>query len=217
MTKTRNLYVMISQTDTGIGMMIRNFSRYSYNHVSVTMDESMRTWYSFIRYHHDFPFYAGFAPEPVERFLAKGMDAPVRIFKVEIPEGKARQLEQLFACAGQPDTGLLYNYFDAIAASVKRKVDIPGAYTCLSFTCAVLDKHYITIAELNDDLMPYMIYDGTLNSLTPDSGNREDPYFANVGFFRGAWKGWLQFNSLTLRLIRHNVSDLVDQRLHTTV
>lgn len=215
MGKTRNLYVMISKTDTGIGLIIRNFSHYPYNHVSITTDESLRTWYSFVRYHHDFPFYSGFAPEPVERLLAKS-DIPVRIFRVEITEQKAQQLEQLFSYAGQRDTGLLYNYYDAIASSLKLKVDIPGAYTCLSFACAVLDKQYISIAQLNDDLMPQLYFAGNLNTLVSDSGSREDPYFSNIGFFRGVGKGLAQFSSLTLRFIRHNTADLVQQRLHTT-
>lgn len=214
METRKNLYIMISKTDTGVGFMIRTLSGYPYNHVALTLDPSLRNWVSFGRFRHDAPIYAGFITESVERYLAKGYDIQVRIFRLPISEEKYRQLQQLFTYANQPDNGLIYNSFDAMAAVFRKKVKVPGAYTCLSFTCAVLQKRYITIEALDEDLQPYLIYEGALSALLPDSGSRTDRYFADLGLAHGTWVGIKQLVELSSRSVLHRGNDVVTQQMH---
>ena len=42
MAEKRYLYLMVSRTDTNIGRIIRVFSRYPYNHVSLSIDPTLR-------------------------------------------------------------------------------------------------------------------------------------------------------------------------------
>lgn len=217
MADTRYLYVMISQTDTGIAQLIRTFSRYPYNHVSMTLDPSLRNWCSFARYHQDAPFYSGFIKEPVERFLAKTGDAHVRIFRLEISNERAKRIEQLFLQAGRTETRLIYNYFDAVASVLNLKIAISGSYTCLSFACAVIGRQYRQIEDLNNALEPNLFYEGSLAQLVPDSGCREDTFFQPIGFFKGTWRSAKQLALVTARFIRHRRGDFVDQKLHSTV
>ena len=207
---------MISETDTGVGRIIRNLSHYRYNHVSLTTDSTLRTWYSFARFFENAPFYSGFLREPVERFLAKGFPIPVRIFKIEISKEKKRRLQLLFDQAGRWDTGLRYNYYDAVAAVFGKKIDIPGAYTCLSFSCAVLEKQFLTIEALNEDLKEFLFYDGNLDDLLCDSGDRHDPYFAHISRTRCFWATACAMGTVTRRLIINSDKDLIDERLHST-
>ena len=216
MADTRNLYVMISQTDTGMARCIRTLTRYPYNHVSLTLDPSLRTWCSFARYHQDAPFYSGFIKEPVERFLAGTGDAHVRIFRLEIPRDRARRIEQLFLQAGRRETRLIYNYFDAMASLLNLKIAISGSYTCLSFACAVIGRQYRHIEDLNDALSPNLFYEGSLAALVPDSGSREDAFFQPIGFFRGNWRSAKQLALVTARFLRHRRVDLVDKNLYPT-
>ena len=118
MAETKSLYVMISRTDTGVGKLIRRLSRYPYNHVSLSLDPTFKTWVSFARYVQNVPLYGGFIVEPAERFLAKGERIDVRIFRLDIPEEQHSRLERLFSMASQADGELLYNTFDVLAAAV---------------------------------------------------------------------------------------------------
>lgn len=215
MTQPRYLYIMLSETHTGMGRFIRNVSRFRYNHVSLTLDPSLRMWYSFARYHRDAPFYSGFIKEPVERFLAESGDANVRIFRREITPERYRRIEQLFLQAGRPETRLLYNYFDAMASVVNQKIAIGGAYTCLSFACAVLERQFRQIEDLNNALIDELYYEGSLKDLTPDSGARDDTYFTNIGFVRGNLRSLRQLAVVTARLVRHRFGDMVEQKLHS--
>lgn len=210
------LYIMLSETNTGIGRFIRSISRFQYNHVSVTTDPSLRSWYSFARYHQDAPFYSGFIKEPVERFLADSGDANVRIFRREVTPERYRRLEQLFLQAGRPETRLIYNYFDALASLLNQKIAIAGSYTCLSFACAVLEKQYRHIEDLNAALESELFYEGSLCALTPDSGRRDDKYFTDIGLAKGLLKSAKQLATVTTRFVRHRFGDLVEQKLHST-
>ena len=213
MNATRPLYVMISQTDTGIGRFIRAFSGSRYNHVSMTLDPSLRSWCSFARYHQDAPFYSGFIKEPIERFLANTGDANVRIFQIDLPRERARRVEQLFLQAGRKETRLIYNYFDAMASVLDLKIAIANSYTCLSFACAVLGRQFRRIEDLNEALEPNLLYEGSLAMLLPDSGSRDDAYFESIGFMKGNWHSAKQLALVTARFIRHRRWDFVDQKL----
>ena len=212
MAGKRYLYLMVSRTDTNIGRIIRVFSRYPYNHVSLSLDPSLREWVSFGRFRQDTPLYAGFIRETAERYLSSGGDTPIRLFRLEISQEKYFRLQHLFANAGYGSTGLIYNLYDAMASCIHCKVPIPGAYTCLSFACMVLEKRYLSIRELCEDLRGFMIYEGPLSSLVADSGQRNDRYFDHLGFLRGTWRTTKQLADLTTRPIRGFRRDLVTQK-----
>lgn len=217
MTENRSLYLMISQTDTLVGQFIRCVSRYPYNHVSITLDPKMREWYSFARYMHDAPFYSGFVKEPAERFLAQGGDVQIKVFRLEIPESRAVELEQYFAYAGRPNSKLLYNYFDAIACGLGLHIPIPYAHTCLSFACSALGQQHASIKKLADSLQSHLIYSGSLSALVTDSGCRDDRYFSRIGLIRGTTNAAIQFSVLSCRLILHGFDSYMANRFHRTV
>lgn len=217
MEETRRIYIMISRTDTGIARLIRGISRYPYNHVSLTLDPTLRQWYSFARYVQDAPFYSGFIREPAERFLAGGTDAQVRIFRLELPVSQAADLEQFCQTAGREDNGLIYNLFDAVASGIGLKLPIPGSHTCLSFACSILGREHRTIQSLSAELAPYCVYEGSLAALVPDSGSRDDVYFTRIGLLGGTVKSAKQFGRLLLRLLRSRFSSLMFLRFHRTV
>lgn len=209
MAKLVPLYLMISRTQSGIGRMIRAATRYSYNHVSLTLDPTLRRWVSFARYSRNMPLYGGFIEESAERYLAEGEDVPVRIFRLEIPEDRAVQLKALFSQAGNRDFRLIYNTYDAVLSALGWRLAIPNAYTCLSFTCTVLGIHCVSIRELDRYLTPKLIYDGSLAELVADSGRRDDAYFSQLSFIQGTWCTARHFAVLSGRAILRGGPDLV--------
>ena len=112
MARKRQLFILVSQTQTGIARMIRGICKYPYNHVSVTLDPSLRRWYSFARYVQDAPLYGGLVSETPRRLCAPEGDILVRAYRVEIPEQTAARLEGLLALADDPASGLIYNHLD---------------------------------------------------------------------------------------------------------
>ena len=180
MNSGKKLYIMISKTDTGIGKLIRKVSGYPYNHVSLNLDGNFRRWVSFARFHRNTPLYGGYITEPSERFLAKGQTIDVRIFAVDLTPARYSELEELFSKAGSPDSGYIYNYLELVTLSVGVKYPIRDAYSCLGFANAVMGTTFRSIRDLDRGLTPHLYYEGTLNALAPDSGDRSDRYFTDL-------------------------------------
>lgn len=196
------LYVMLSRTPTGMGKIIRLFTRSPYNHVSLTLDDSFRQFVSFARYAVDTPLAGGYITEPAERFLAGDSEISVRIFRVEITEEKTQQLTKLFARAGDRSTGLIYDSLAALLSTFRIRSHIPGAYTCLSFASKVLEIPFRSLQELADHLTPWEIFHGDLRTIVQDSNDRSDPYFTPRGLFHGTADTAAHFGRLLCRLTR---------------
>jgi hypothetical protein len=177
---------MVSRTDTRIARMIRAATHFPYNHISVTLDPTFSRWYSFARYHRDAPLYGGFVEESPERLLGEQKDAPVRIFRTEIPERAAADLEALLPLAGCPDSGLIYNHLDILACAVGLRVPVPGCHTCLSFAEYILNREFHSIEKLCQVLAPCQIYEGPLSGLDHSPAGEEDAYFVPMGWMRGS-------------------------------
>lgn len=203
MVKTRPAYIMVSRTDTGIARLIRGVTQYPYNHVSVTLDPGFESWYSFARYVQDTPFYGGFIRETPGRLLGKSGQTRVRIFRVDIPEQSAQRLEALLPLAGNPDSGLIYNHFDAAAGALGLRVRIPGCHTCLSFACSLLNREFGSIRELCDGLAEHEIYEGSLAALTEDAGTPDVGYCSRLGLVRGSSRSAAQLGVLAYRTLAH--------------
>jgi len=215
--ENNKLYVMISKTHTGIGKAIRMFSRYPYNHVALTLDSSFRNWVSFARYNRDTPLYGGFTKEPVERYFADETadnTVQVKVFALDITKEHHKNLSELFSCAGDLESGMVYNFFDIIAATVGAKIPVANAYTCLGFARAVLQKDYRSIKALDKDLESHLIYQGPLQELVSDSGNRTDLYFTRLGFIKGTRKTFKSFTVLTLNTIKAKSTDKISRHLN---
>lgn len=202
MRQTKPLYLMISQTDGKVGKVIRRFTHYTYNHVSLSLDPTFRSWVSFARYYCNVPLYGGFISETAERYLARGNEVPVRLFQVDIPPERYHHLEKLFSLAGNPRSGLIYNTFDALASASGHRVRLPDAYTCLSFACAVLGLRFRSIQEMDQYLEPNLIFEGDFGRLAEDCGDRDDQYFTRLGKVRGTWVTLIHFTRLVRRIFR---------------
>ena len=68
MEEFKYLYIMLSRTGTGMGKVIRAFTRNEYNHVSLPLDSSFKRFVSFARYRQDVPLAGGFVAETPQRF-----------------------------------------------------------------------------------------------------------------------------------------------------
>ncbi len=192
------LYLMLSRTNTMMGKVIRQYTGAKYNHVSLTLDDSFHRFVSFARYRVDVPLVGGYVQEPAERILSTPGNLPVRIFRVELDAEREAELAALFARAGAPGTGLIY---DSLSALVSRW-HIPGCYTCLGFTSRILGRDFRSLQELEAYLEPYAVFTGDLRQLVTDSGDRSDPFFQKRGLMRGTGDTAVHFGKLLMRLLR---------------
>lgn len=150
---------MLSRSDTAMGRFIRTFTRSTFNHVSVSLDDSLSCFVSFARYRVDIPLAGGYVQEDAQRLLYRGNPLPVVIFRLEIPEAQRQELALLFAHAGEPDAPI-YNTLGALLSWLHLPCPVPGAYTCLEFANRLLGTRYRSIPALQKGLAPYAFFEG---------------------------------------------------------
>lgn len=216
MIRTRTLFILVSQTNTGIAKLIRGVSRYPYNHVSVTLDPGLGRWYSFARYMKDTPLFGGLVSESPERLCDPEGDIQVRVYRAEIPEQKARELERLLPLADKPESGLIYNHFDAVANALGFRLPLPRCHTCLSFACEILDRHHVSIESLCAELESCLIYEGSLRQLVSVSDSCADPYFVPTGMIFNVSSSIALVCRLTVRTVSHGIFSHMTYRFHRT-
>ncbi|NLW52989.1 MAG: hypothetical protein GXY87_06490 [Tissierellia bacterium] len=160
----KSIYVIISRTNTKMGTFIRTVTQYDYNHVSLSLKETLTPMYSFARYHQDKPFTGGFVEESWLRYLQKDRDIELIIFDIEVDEKIYQHSIELMDEYIANKDNHRYNFAEAIKSYFPLYQSGEGTnHTCLSFVVAVLqelevidrDKTIKSIKRLYDELLGY--------------------------------------------------------------
>lgn len=184
----KHIYIMLSHTNTKIGKMIRLFSHFPYNHVSISTSASLSPLYSFARYRYDAALVGGFVEESPLRYLFNGESTKIRIYDIILTEEQFQQFETILTTYKKNHQQYIYDSFYLF-----RKDNCRSQYqhTCLSFVVSILKNLYIlsstttinTMKDLTDALSCFPCIE---TELTPNSqayytwGN--DKYYEAIPF-----------------------------------
>jgi len=164
----QNIYVVFSSTPYKMGKAIRALTRETYNHVSISLDESLSKMYSFSRRYNRTPFYGGFVRESVSRYHRKGHTAQIRVCRLQITQEQYRTLENHINALFAQKERYLYNHLSASTALLHKPVKVRDAYTCVEFCVEILRScgidvdpdSYYSVGDLEKMLHSFTIYTG---------------------------------------------------------
>ena len=169
--KKKNIYIILSKTNTKMGKIIRTFTRYEYNHVSISLNKNFKEVYSFSRYYKNTPLVGGFT---VESFLRYDKSTKIKIFEIPLDYKTYYSLKKYINFIKIYRKKFIYNTFSALFSIFKINYDIKNSYTCLSFIKHLFTKFNIlnfknkdfnSIKNLNNKLKNYIYYDGIIEDL----------------------------------------------------
>lgn len=162
------VYVMFSSTQYMIGRCIRIMTHHRYNHVSISLDDSLQTLYSFARRYEDTPFCGGFVVESPERYLRYNTAAAVQIFAIPVTEEQYRAVRTRIRGYLEQPNDYVYNYVGALSFLCGRLIPLDKCHTCVDFATEVIgmtgagiqpDRFY-SIRGLARSLARFKIYEG---------------------------------------------------------
>ncbi len=131
----KNIYFMISHTNTTLGKLIRFCSNYQYNHISVCDNSSLQPLYSFARYNYNSPFVGGFVEESILRYLYHGRSTKVRIYRIEVNEEQFEKYRLIIESHLKESKKYIYNTFGIFHSNI---YSARYRQTCLSFAVSIL-------------------------------------------------------------------------------
>lgn len=187
---SRNIYIMLSCTNTSIGKLIRLFSNYKFNHISLSSSSSLQPLYSFARYNYNSPFVGGFVEESIRRYLFYKKNTKVRIYKIEVDEKTFKKFQLIMKNYSDKNSEYIYDTFGIFYGSILTN---PYQQTCLSFSVSVLKElsllssnaHVKNIKEFEEILTSFPYDDTQLFYKESDSyvwGN--DNYYKKIPYLK---------------------------------
>lgn len=176
----KQVYIVFSSTPYRMGKLIRQITRDSYNHVSVSLDWELQQMYSFARRYYKTPLYGGFVRESISRYIREGHITQVCICSIPVSDEQYESLRGQLRDMEENKEHYLYNHLSAVAAIFRRSIKREDSYTCVEFCTDVLlqlgleldPNRYYTIGQLHNILAKHIVYTGPL-----EADGKPDPEF----------------------------------------
>lgn len=162
MDKTHNIYLLFSHSGSMFSRAINAYTRESFTHISISLDDELNEVYSFGRLHPYNPFLAGFVREDIENgTFGRFPETFCSLYLLKVGE---KQREDIILEIGRFKSES-YKYHYNFLGLFTGLFDIPFPrkynYFCSQFVAGVLLKNGIQITNKNPGLtspMDMMIY-----------------------------------------------------------
>lgn len=169
-----SIYIVLSQTGSIVSSCLKKFTKDKYNHVSISLDESLTEMCSFGRYYAYFPFLGGLVQESVFKGSLKRFKKTVSlIIKINANEkdiiGVKNTINEMFASKKK----YRYDMIGVFLAGFGKKKVRNYRYYCSEFVKHILIENNIIKKEDCKEIMkpadflnlPYgeVIYEGNLH------------------------------------------------------
>lgn len=172
LSNKKNIYILLSKTNTKMGKFIRFMTKYDYNHVSISLDENFKEIYSFSRYYENTPFVGGFVVESILRY--KRSNAQIKIFKIPVDRKTYNELKTYIEFLKIYQKKFIYNTFSAIFSIFKININVKDSFTCIEFAKHLFDnfnivshskKDFNSIKDVDNLLCNYKYFEGICDEL----------------------------------------------------
>ncbi len=148
------IYLVFSKTGTWLSRALRLFIKSKYVHVSISLDEDLKTMYSFGRINPDNPFSGGFAQESLcGGIYKKNRDSECIVYRIKITEEQHNTLVNEIGKFVAYRESFRYNFLGLFAAGMNIQIKRKKHYFCSQFVSELLIK----INILNDENFPELI------------------------------------------------------------
>ena len=132
--KTKKIYIIVTQTGTILSRILKRTTGAKYNHVSISLDSSLRTMYSFGRKYTYIPFLGGFVTEsPFYGTFKRFSETEAVVIAVEVEEKIYYEMEKFLHTMYTYRMSYHYNYLGLLLAAFRICYKKPKHYYCSEF------------------------------------------------------------------------------------
>ena len=168
-----NIYIIVAQTGTRPARFFRFFTKKPFNHVSLSVDDSLSEMYSFCRTYVPFPLPATFNKEIVGKGTLGRYDCiPCEIYSISVTSEQKATYQQLIKHFQDNRKIYSYNVLGLLAVYLNIEWNRKTSFVCSQFVAFVMDQIGIKLEKpfclyTPDDFRSFpdakLIYSGELN------------------------------------------------------
>lgn len=196
----KEVYVVLSRTNTGVGKLIRFFTHYELNHSALALDKDLHELYTFGRINNRPALYGGFITETPGRYCPDTQDARIKVFRLSVTENKYEKIKSRIDEVQKYREDYLYNTYGAVLSGFGIWLRLEKCYTCIEFVTQVLGfKKLISINAFDKLFEKCAVYDGSFREYYKNEIDRQDYFFRKRRLSERAKEVIAHFNRLNRR------------------
>ena len=142
----KKVYLVLTDTRSGIAKAIRAVTKDKYAHASISLDDKCNNMYSFGRKYRYFPFYGIFQKEKLNKGLFKNKNASISIYEIDVTDEQFDNIVKKIKKVKKTNTG--YNMMGLLLAYYRVKLH-RNKYYCSEFVYEVLSSKGVNIYKKN--------------------------------------------------------------------
>ena len=134
----KSVYIVLSQSGSIPSRFLKFFTRDEYNHVSISLNPTLDTMYSFARLKPNNPFKGGFVEEGKNiGTFKKFSKRKVLVLEIKVDEEKYNAIQYFIEYFKSKKKQFKYNYLGVLLAALKMNVKRKHKFYCSQFvkTC----------------------------------------------------------------------------------
>ena len=162
MDKAYNIYLLFSHSGSMFSRAIGAYTRESFTHISIALDEELKEVYSFGRLHPYNPFLAGFVREDIENGTFRRFpNTFCSLYSLKVDEKQKEDIVLELGRFKSESYKYHYNFLGLFTALYDIPLTRKYNYFCSQFVSDILLKSGIKITDKNPGLtspMDIMIY-----------------------------------------------------------
>ena len=137
----RKMYIVLTHTKTILSRLIKEFTKYEFSHVSISLDIELKEMYSFGRLNAYNPFLAGFVHEYVNKGTFKRFyKTKTKIYSLNVTDEQYENIRSTINRFEQEKGKYKFNILGLIAAGVHKKIGNDHSFYCAEFVKYVLEQ-----------------------------------------------------------------------------
>lgn len=187
--KKNYVYIVISQTPTLFGRVIRKIMKLKYNHASIAFDDKLEELYSFGRIQNKTPIIAGLVKEYPDRFSLRKKDyVSVKIYKIPVTNAQYQLGLNRIKQIEEDKDGYLYNLLSVLSYPLSKGFATYKTYSCVEFVVHMIQhmniplldnraRYNYTPEELAKSLDQPVFYEGNLLDYCHNTSEEADFFF----------------------------------------
>ncbi len=139
--KTKEIYIIVSQTGSIVSWMLKKITGAKYNHASIALSKDLECMYSFGRRHPYNPFWGGFVVESVNYgSLKRFKNAKIKVLRISVDEERYEQIRLRILEMLSNKKRYHYNYLGLFLGGANIQWRRENAYYCSEFVKDLLNR-----------------------------------------------------------------------------
>ena len=151
----KNIYIILSQSSTGVARILKFVTRDKYNHSSICLKDDFENFYSFGRKYTNFMIPGGFIVENAfEHVFGKFSKIPCLILKKEVTDEQYLKLQEIIHEFSENKANYSYAILSLFLADTAFSVTSENKYFCSQFVAKVLNDINIATPKSPEHMHP---------------------------------------------------------------